>query len=180
MSTAPVGESVVVGFDPGLNVTGYGVIAVGPAGSVSRPRLLEGGVLRIPAKRPLAERLADLHKQAAELLDQYQPSAVAVEELFSHYDRPRTAILMGHARGVLLLAAGDRGVPVSSYLPTMVKKQLTGSGRAAKPQMQLAVRLEFGLTQPLDPPDVADALAVALCHYHASRRLDAFADKPAA
>ena len=95
--------------------------------------------------------------------------AVAVEELFSHYERPRTAILMGHARGVLLLAASQRDIPVFHYLPTRVKKLMTGNGHASKDQMKQAVELEFRLSRPIEIADVADALAVALCHFHASR-----------
>jgi crossover junction endodeoxyribonuclease RuvC len=91
---------------------------------------------------------------------------MALEELYSHYKRPRTAILMGHARGVICLAATQAGIPVVSYSATQIKKILTGAGRAPKGQMQRAVQFELGLAQLPDPPDVADALATALCHYH--------------
>lgn len=155
----------VVGFDPGLEVTGYGVLD----GSGDRPKLVEAGVLRAPRGGALADRLSRLHASAGELLDDQKPTAVAVEELFSHYDRPRTAILMGHARGVLLLAAAQRGLEVAHYLPTRVKKTMTGNGHASKAQIQRAVALEFGLSDPIEVPDVADALAVALCHFHALR-----------
>jgi crossover junction endodeoxyribonuclease RuvC len=161
----------IVGLDPGLTLTGYGVIGV--TSSVIRtgkPSLVEAGVFRMNREDSLADRLAELHSAVADLLDEHKPGAVAVEELYSHYDRPRTAILMGHARGVLLLAAALRKIPVASYLPTRVKKLMTGNGHAAKSQMQQAVRMEFDLPGPVDPPDVADALAVALCHFHATRR----------
>lgn len=159
--------AVVVGLDPGLQRTGYAVVAR----QGSRVKLLEAGVIRIAPARPLAVRLDELHRAAVELLEEHRPDALAVEEIFSHYERPRTAILMGHARGVLLLAAGAAGIEVESYPATRVKKTLTGSGRASKEQMQQAVRVEFGLDQPLEPPDVADAVAVALCHIHAQRAL---------
>ena len=94
---------------------------------------------------------------------------MAIEELYSHYERPRTAILMGHARGVICLAASQAGVPIEHYGATQVKKMLTGSGRAPKSQVQMAICREFGLPQAPDPPDVADALAVALCRVHFGR-----------
>ncbi len=155
----------IVGFDPGLHLTGYGVLAIGP----SRPTIVEAGVFRATKTLTLAERIAKLHQEAADLLEEHHPVAVAVEELFSHYERPRTAILMGHARGVLLLAASQRDIPVFHYLPTRVKKLMTGNGHASKDQMKQAVELEFRLSRPIEIADVADALAVALCHFHASR-----------
>ena len=158
-------RDLVLGFDPGLRVTGYGIIdAAHP-----KPRLVEAGVIRVPTDGSLAVRLKYLYDHARELLVEYGPSGVAIEELFSHYERPKTAVLMGHARGVLVLAAAQTGVEVASYLPTQVKKAMTGSGRASKGQMQLAVQTEFALLQPPEPADVADALAVAICHYHQRR-----------
>ena len=91
---------------------------------------------------------------------------MALEELYSHYERPRTSILMGHARGVICLAATRAGIPVISYSATRIKKTLTGNGRATKPQMQRAVTRELALTATPEPHDVADALAAALCHYY--------------
>ena len=150
----------IVGFDPGLHLTGYGVIEVAERGCV----LVEAGVLRIEKLPELAERLVQLKTSASGILQEHRPAAVAVEALFSHYERPRTAVLMGHARGVLLLAAGELGIPVSHYFPTNVKKALTGNGRATKEQMQRAIQMEFALAAPPEPPDIADALAIALCH----------------
>lgn len=156
----------VLGFDPGLERTGYGVLEI----ASPRPRIVEAGVLRIPRNGTLAERLGRLFREARDLIADCQPGSIAVEELFSHYERPKTAILMGHARGVLFLAAAQAGLEVASYLPTRVKKHLTGSGHASKQQMQMAIRLQFALNAAPEPPDVADALAVALCHLHALRR----------
>jgi crossover junction endodeoxyribonuclease RuvC len=102
-------------------------------------------------------------------LDQFQPGVVVVEQLFAHYDHPRTAILMAHARGVIFLAAGQRGLPVISYNATRIKKTVTGNGRASKDQVQRTIQRELGLTQAPDPPDVADALAAALCHCFAQK-----------
>lgn len=152
----------ILGLDPGLHATGYGVIEA-TAGS---PKLVEAGVLRIPDGGTLSERLALLFESVCEILDELKPTIVAVEELFSHFARPRTAVIMGHARGVLLLAAAQRGIPTASYLPTKVKRSLTGHGRASKEQMQAAIQMHFSLDKPPEPPDVADALAVALCHFH--------------
>lgn len=164
MPSRPDAAPVIVGFDPGLHRTGYAALAAEP-----RPRLLEAGVLRIPADLPLAERLRRLHADATEILGDLKPAEVAVEELFSHYAQPKTAVLMGHARGVLLLAAATAGATVSSYLPTRVKKTVAGAGHAGKEQIQRAVMIEFNLAVPPEPPDVADALAIALCHCHARR-----------
>lgn len=154
----------VLGLDPGLGVTGYGVVDV----VAGRTKLVEGGVVRPGKAGTLAERLITLHKSVGELLEEHRPSVVAVEELYSHYERPKTAILMGHARGVILLAAAERNIPVAHYLPTRVKKALTGNGHASKEQMMQAIQLEFRRTEPITVPDVADAIAIALCHVHAT------------
>jgi crossover junction endodeoxyribonuclease RuvC len=101
-----------------------------------------------------------------EVVDQFQPEEMIVEQLYAHYAHPRTAILMAHARGVILLAAAERGLATISYSATQIKKTITGSGRAPKEQVQRAIQRELGLAQLPEPPDVADALAAALCHYH--------------
>ena len=153
--------AIILGIDPGLNTTGYGVLdAVG-----KRVRLLEGGVIRSKSKK-LAEKVREIHDGLCEVIAAYKPEELALEELYSHYARPTTAILMGHARGVICLAAAQNGVAVYSYAATQVKKILTGNGRASKDQMQRAIQLELTLPQYPDPPDVADALAIALCHAH--------------
>ena len=156
---------LVLGLDPGLAITGYGVIAA-PNGS---PELIEAGVLRMRKDRPLGERLKELHEGLHDIFSSLAISDVAIEQLYSHYERPRTAILMGHARGVLCLGAANAGLPVHSYASTMVKKMLTGNGRAPKAQMQHAIQLQLSLAQPPDPPDVADALAIALCHFYSTK-----------
>lgn len=152
----------VLGIDPGLRCTGYAVLSPGP-------KLCEAGVIR-PEGSDLAARLASLAASTEELLDQWRPTALAVEQLYAHYAHPRTAILMGHARGVFFLLGGQRGVPVVSYPSTAIKKLITGSGRAGKAQMQHAIARELGLPGPPEPPDVADAIAAALCHLHAIKR----------
>ena len=157
----------ILGLDPGLQVTGYGVLEVTPTG----PRVCEAGVVRGTErerdKADMARRLANLYTGIVEVIEQYQPRSMAVEQLYAHYQHPRTAILMGHARGALLLAAGLHGVPVTSYNATRIKKTITGHGRASKVQMQHAMLRELRLPVLPEPPDVADALAAALCHYYA-------------
>ncbi len=100
------------------------------------------------------------------MIEFLKPEALGIEELYSHYERPRTAILMGHARGVIVLAAVRAGIPVTHYAATQIKKTLTGSGRAPKAQMQLAIQRELGLRALPEPADVADALAIAVTHWY--------------
>jgi len=154
---------LILGLDPGLAITGYGIIR-----SRAKVQLVEAGVIRVRRDQPLATRLKELYAGIMEVFESYPIDYVAIEQLYSHYERPRTAILMGHARGVLCLAASNSGKPVQSYEPTKVKKLLTGNGRAPKSQMQLAVQQQLGLKETPDPPDVADALAIALCHHFAT------------
>jgi crossover junction endodeoxyribonuclease RuvC len=156
----------VLGIDPGLNTTGYGVLEHTAAGPVIR----EAGVVRSHAKGLLEARLAEICEGVREVIRSLTPQVMAVEELYSHYARPRTAILMGHARGVICLAAAEAQIPVKHYAATQVKRLLTGSGRATKEQIQQAICREFSLAAPPEPPDVADALAIALCHYYLDKR----------
>jgi crossover junction endodeoxyribonuclease RuvC len=159
--------SRILGLDPGLQVTGYAVLEMAEAG----PKVCEAGVIRsVGGSDPtdLACRIHTLYDGLCEILDQWKPAVMAIEQLYAHYDHPRTAILMAHARGAFFLAGAQRNVSVLSYASTKVKKLVTGSGRASKEQMQHAIARELGLSQPPEPNDVADALAVALCHYYAS------------
>lgn len=152
----------ILGIDPGLNITGYGVLEVARSGV----RLCEAGVVRSRSTGSLTGRLAEVHAGVADVIASLSPSAMAIEQLYSHYKHPRTAILMGHARGVICLAAAQAEIGVVHYSATQIKKVLTGNGRAPKAQMQQAIRRELQLVETPDPPDVADALAVALCHYY--------------
>lgn len=160
----------VLGLDPGLLVTGYGVVQWHNDGAA--PTVLDAGVIKAHASGDLASRLAVLYGGLRDVMAEYQPDAVALEELYTHYDRPRTAILMGHARGVLCLAAHVAGRPLFHYSATAVKKAVSGSGRAPKSQIQWAVARHLHLALPPEPADVADALAVALCHCFLSSRTD--------
>jgi crossover junction endodeoxyribonuclease RuvC len=151
----------ILGIDPGLNITGYGVLEI-----IDRqPRLVEAGVVRGKSRTSLTDRVKEIHEGVADVIASLEPEVMAVEKLYSHYDRPTTAILMGHARGVICLAAAQAGIPVADYAATQVKKTLTGNGRAPKSQMQLAIQRELGLATLPEPADVADALAIAFCHY---------------
>jgi len=157
----PAAWQRVVGFDPGLNVTGYGVIDC--RGGVVK--LVEAGTVRSRGET-LETRLATIHEGVREVLAALSPSAMAIEQVFVHAKFPRTAILMGHARGVICLAAAQAGLTVNNYPPARVKSLLTGSGQAAKEQMQAAVQRELALAARPEPADVADALAVALADWH--------------
>jgi crossover junction endodeoxyribonuclease RuvC len=160
-------DSRILGIDPGLKATGYGVIENGPRGLA----VLEAGVVRSndSAGADLAQRVRSLYEGVLEVIDQFQPQSVAVEQLYAHYQHPRTAILMGHARGVIFLAAAQRNLPVVSYNATRIKKNITGNGRASKDQVQRTIQRELGLANLPEPSDVADALAVALCHYYQTK-----------
>ncbi len=132
-------------------------------------RLCEAGVVRGKSRGSLTKRLLEIHDGLAEVIAALKPEVMALEELYSHYARPQTAILMGHARGVICLAAAEAGLEVAHYSATRIKRILTGSGRAGKAQVQRAIQRELGLGAPPEPPDVADALAVALCHCYLGR-----------
>ena len=157
----------ILGIDPGLNITGYAVVDLRPGGV----QLVEAGVIRVSNRQPMEQRLLEIFTGVEEVLESLEPTAMALEELYSHYQRPRTAILMGHARGAICLAAAKSGIPVMHYAATQIKRILTGNGRAPKSQMQLAICRELGLDCPPEPPDVADALAIALCHHYLGRKV---------
>ncbi len=150
---------VILGIDPGLRVCGYAVIKT----DGRQASLLEAGVFRTDAKKRLEQRLEQVSRDVEAILESFQPEVVAVEQLYSHYQHPRTAILMGHARGVILERASRSGAQVRSFSATRIKKSLTGNGHAGKPQMQRAIQTVLGLPQMPEPADVADAIAAALC-----------------
>lgn len=152
----------VLGIDPGLNITGYGVLEAAPGG----PRMCEAGVVRGRTRGSLSARVREIYDGVRDVIATFQPTAMAVEQLFSHYKRPRTSILMGHARGVICLAAEQANIPVINYGATQIKSILTGSGRASKAQIQRAVQQELRLEKCPEPFDVGDALAIALCHFY--------------
>jgi crossover junction endodeoxyribonuclease RuvC len=154
----------VLGIDPGTATTGYGVVEETEEGL----RALAYGVVTTPANYPLPQRLQTIYGELRRLVREWQPDAVAVEELYFNVN-VRTAMTVGQARGVALLAMADEGVTVAEYGPGEVKQALTGYGRAGKRQMQEMVRMILGLSAPPRPDDAADALAVAICHLHSVR-----------
>lgn len=162
-----MGATRILGIDPGLQVTGYGVLDVeGP-----RVKLIEAGVVTADPRAPLSDRLFELHRGVEDVIGSLKPSAVAIEELYSHYGHPRTAILMAHARGVICLAAARHEIPIVNYAATQIKRMLTGNGRAPKSQMQHAICRELSLSSPPEHNDVADALAIALCNHFLGRQV---------
>ena len=156
----------VVGIDPGLKITGYGIVA----GSGSAFSLVEAGVVSSDERDEMPARIASIYDDILAVIDEAKPDAVAIEQLYAHYKHPRTAILMGHARGAIMLAAAKCGVPVASYSATMIKRSLTGNGHASKEQVQRMIEVMLGLREPPEPVDVSDALAVALCHLNAAHK----------
>jgi crossover junction endodeoxyribonuclease RuvC len=150
-----------LGIDPGLRITGYACVEL-RAGAVE-PALVEAGVIRLNAKEPVIARLRALHEELGAILDELRPARVAVEEVFAHVAHVRTAIVMGHGRGVVLLSAALRDLEVDEFAPAEIKKALTGRGQASKQQMQRAVMHQFSLRTMPEPPDVADAIAIAAC-----------------
>jgi len=150
---------IVLGIDPGLANTGYGVVARREGRLVA----LDGGVIETPAGAPVELRLADVHARVRELLDEHEPAGVALEELYFGQN-VRTAFAVGQARGVVMLAAGQCGVPCDSYTPQAVKSSVCGSGRAGKDQVARMVATLLSLSAPPRPDHAADALAVAICH----------------
>jgi crossover junction endodeoxyribonuclease RuvC len=155
---------LVLGIDPGLATTGYGLVA----GDGQTLEAVVYGVLRTPPNIPVAERLVMLHDELTALLDRYRPDVVAMEELFFSTNA-RTAMTVGEARGVLLLTAAQAGLTIAEYTPLQVKQAITGYGQAEKHQVQQMVRLLLGLPEIPRPDDAADGLAVSICHHHSSR-----------
>ena len=156
---------IVLGVDPGTAATGYGVVARQRDGAVS---LVECGVVRTRAATELPARLLEIYEGIGEVLERARPDAVAVEGVF-YARNVRTTVVLGHARGVVLLAAAARAIPVVEYAPAEVKNAVAGTGRAAKGQVQYMVQRLLRLKTPPTPADAADAVAVALCHCNAAR-----------
>jgi crossover junction endodeoxyribonuclease RuvC len=151
----------IFGIDPGSERTGYGCIE--SAGS--RHRLVICGFLSAPAGAAFPEKLQVIHAGLKGLLERHRPDCVAVEDIF-YARNVRSALKLGHARGVALLAASQAGLPVVEYSPAEIKRAVVGYGRAEKPQVQEMIKLLLGLEAKPSPHDVADALAVAVCHLH--------------
>jgi len=149
---------IVLGVDPGSQRTGYGAVE----SDGRRHRLLEAGVLAPGARLCLADKLRHIHEGVVRLIARFEPDALAVEDVF-HHTNTRTALVLGHVRGVVLLAGAQAGVPVHEYPPATVKLQVTGSGRAEKSQVAFMVTRLLGLAAEAPAGDATDALAAALC-----------------
>lgn len=149
----------IMGIDPGLRLCGYAIIEA-EMGDVN---LVEAGVLRINENMPMERRLGQIAGDIKGLLEKFNPQIMAVEDLYSHYAHPKTAILMGHARGVIMATACQAGISVESFAATKIKKSITGNGRASKQQVQKTIQMLLSLAELPQPADVADAIAVAIC-----------------
>jgi crossover junction endodeoxyribonuclease RuvC len=149
----------ILGIDPGLQTCGYACVEA----DGDRYKLIEAGVFRTDGSLAIEARLNSVAEDTDSLLGKFKPDVVAVEELYSHYAHPKTAILMGHARGVILQKCAQAGIKVKSFSATRIKKSLTGNGQASKEQVQRTVQTLLSLRQVPEPDDVADAVAAALC-----------------
>lgn len=157
----------ILGIDPGLEITGYGCISIHDGGI----NFNEAGVIRTKKSDDLPVRLTELYDGFTDILKEFEPGVVVIEDLYTHYNFPKTAIIMGHARGTLILAAGQKSIQVVSYSATRIKKSLTGNGHASKEQMQRMIMSLLGMAEPPSPPDIADALGTALCHANVVNRI---------
>ncbi len=157
--------TTILGIDPGLNATGYGVIAA----SSNRMQLVHAGVIRPSARRSLAQRVLTLYEQLTDVIQSTQPALTVLESLFTHARYLTTAALMAHARSVAMLVSAQHGLPVVEYLPTRIKKALTGYGAASKDQVARAVEVWLGVRGAAWASDTSDALALALAHAHITR-----------
>jgi len=160
---------VILGIDPGFGITGYGLIEIHDS-KAKNPEILEAGILKSKQNKNISERLFEIYKSLNDLLQEFSPSVLAIEEIYSISRFPRSAIFIGNVQGIVLLAAAQRKIPVFSYFPIQIKKILLGYGRGTKLQMQKMVQRTFKLETVPKPDDVADALAVALCHAHRTYR----------
>jgi crossover junction endodeoxyribonuclease RuvC len=151
----------IFGIDPGSHRTGYGCVET----DGSRHRVLVSGAITTPALASFPEKLLEIHRRLTVLIEMSRPDCVAIESLF-HATNVRSALKLGHARGVAVLAAVEAGLPVVEYSPAEIKRAVVGYGRAEKHQVQQMMKLLLGLSAPPSPHDAADALAVALCHVH--------------
>ncbi len=149
----------ILGIDPGLQVCGYACLETGG----DKETLIEAGVIRIASGSTIEQKLNRIAEDTQSLLENFKPDVVAVEELYSHYAHPRTAILMGHARGVILQRCAQAAIEVRSFSATRIKKSVTGNGRASKEQVQKTIQTILSLPQIPEPNDVADAIAAAMC-----------------
>jgi crossover junction endodeoxyribonuclease RuvC len=151
---------IVLGIDPGTAVTGYGVVK---GDRVSPPRLIECGIIRTKPRDALASRLQEIHAGVVELIQRHRPDALAIEDVF-YARNVRTTVVLGHARGVILLAAANARLEIAEYPPAEIKKAVVGTGAATKEQVQFMVTRILRLKSPPQPADASDGVAAALAY----------------
>ncbi len=161
---------IVLGIDPGTAVTGYGVVK---GDRTLPPRLLECGVIRTRPRESLASRLQEIHAGVVELIQRHRPDALSIEDVF-YARNVRTTVVLGHARGVILLAAANARIEIAEYPPAEIKKAVVGAGGATKEQVQFMVMRLLRLKTPPHPSDASDGVAAALAHIMNPRSLSAF------
>ena len=156
----------ILGIDPGLDVTGYGLVE----DKDNRFKLIEGGIIKTSSNLPIELRLKKIYAGLNELIDKYKPKKLILEKLYSHYKHPTTAILMGHSRGVICLVSGERHLELVSYSAKRIKKAITGNGNASKEQVQRMIQGLLGIEDREIPADVTDALALAVVHSYLAKK----------
>jgi crossover junction endodeoxyribonuclease RuvC len=154
----------ILGIDPGLGTTGYGVI------EARGFKVVEAGVIRTKANTPIQERIKKIFDEITGIIKEHKPSVLVLEKIYSHYKHPTTSILMGHARAMACLVCGKFGIKLVSYPSTRIKKVVTGNGHASKVQVQRMVQTILKLKAAPEPVDVSDALAMALCYCYLEKR----------
>jgi len=168
-----VREVKILGIDPGLQVCGYACLEIGR----DKEKLIEAGVIRTAGGSAIQEKLNRIAEDTESLLKSFKPDVVAVEELYAHYAHPKTAILMGHARGVILQKCAEAAIEVRSFSATRIKKSITGNGRASKGQIQRTIQTILSLPELPEPSDVADAIAAAMCCANSIKNITAVMSK---
>jgi len=164
----PKAPQIILGIDPGMAVTGWGVIEY----ANDKSRLVDHGTIVTAARDPHHERLSMIHEGILDVIDNFHPETAAIEELFTGINI-KTALALGQARGVIILACAERGLGPADYTPLRVKQAVTGYGRASKVQVQQMVKALLGLAKVPKPDHAADALAIALCHAHTIKTIKA-------
>jgi crossover junction endodeoxyribonuclease RuvC len=155
----------ILGVDPGLNITGYGLIN-SQHGSL---RLIEAGIIRTKASDDISRRLNKIYQGMLKLVKERRPEVLVLEKLYAHWRHPTTAYILGQARGVICLVCAQMNIELSEYGATRINKAIIGRGNAAKHQIQMMVASVLGISSLIEPPDVADALALAIAHAHISK-----------
>ena len=156
----------ILGVDPGLQITGYGIIEVPSTslGAGNRFKLIEAGIIRTASGTPVQNRITKIFDEISNIVDEHRPDVLVLEKIYSHYKHPTTAILMGHARAMACLVCGKFNIELVNYPSTRIKKAVTGNGHASKYQVQRMVQSLLKLKNPPEPVDVSDALAMAISY----------------